>query len=75
LFAELGKKIDHITAYLRTQQHKANIAAEEAQRLQRLEGDLNTIRLQTNSQASLRIDDGSYPRSSVCIPEAFRITC
>jgi hypothetical protein len=34
LFGELGKKIDRIAAYLRTQQRKANIAAEEAQRLQ-----------------------------------------
>src|SRR5215831_20164741 len=34
LFAELGKKIDRIAAYLRTQQRRANIAAEEAQRLQ-----------------------------------------
>ena len=34
LFAELGKKIDRIAAYLRTQQHKATIAGEEAQRLQ-----------------------------------------
>jgi len=34
LFAELGKKIDRIAAYLRIQQHKANIAGEEAQRLQ-----------------------------------------
>ena len=33
LFAELGKKIDRVAAYLRTQQHKAHIAAEEAQRL------------------------------------------
>ena len=33
LFAELGKKIDRIAAYLRIQQHKANIAGEEAQRL------------------------------------------
>ena len=33
LFAELGKKIDRIAAYLRTQQRKASIAAEEAQRL------------------------------------------
>jgi len=84
LFAELGKKIDRIAAYLRTQQRKACIAAEEAQRLQqrrrsaeqrvsdvkqmltyfmrcrglkRLEGELNTIRLQTNSQPSLQIDD------------------
>jgi hypothetical protein len=81
LFAELGKKIDRIAAYLRIQQHKANIVGEEAQRLQqrrrsaeqrvndvkemltyfmrcrglkRLEGELNTIRLQTNSQASLQ---------------------
>ena len=76
LFAEIGKKIDRIAAYLWIQQHKANIAGEEAQRLQqrrrsaerrvddvkqmltyfmrcrglkRLEGELNTIRLQTNS--------------------------
>ena len=34
LFAELGTKIDRIAAYLRTQQRKASIAAEEAQRLQ-----------------------------------------
>ena len=33
LFAELGKKIDRVAAYLRTQQRKASIAAEEAQRL------------------------------------------
>ena len=85
LFAELGTKIDRIAAYLRTQQRKASIAAEEAQRLQqrrrsaeqrvddvkqmltyfmrcrglkRLEGELNTIRLQTNSQASLQIFRG-----------------
>ena len=90
LFAELGKKIDRIAAYLRTQQRKASIAAEEAQRLQqrrrsaeqrvsdvkemltyfmrcrglkRLEGELlNTIRLQTNSQASLQIDDWELPQ-------------
>ena len=89
LFAELGKKIDRIAAYLRTQQHKANIAGEEAQRLRqrrrsaeqrvddvkqmltyfmrcrglkRLEGELNTIRLQTNSQASLQIDDWQLPQ-------------
>ena len=89
LFAELGKKIDRIAAYLRTQQRKASIAAEEAQRLQqrrwsaeqrvrdvkemliyfmrcrglkRLAGELNTIRLQTNSQASLQID-GEFPAS------------
>jgi len=89
LFAELGKKIDRIAAYLRTQQRKASIAAEEAQRLQqrrwsaeqrvrdvkemliyfircrglkRLEGELNTIRLQTNSQASLQIDDWQLPQ-------------
>jgi hypothetical protein len=75
LFGELGKKIDRIAAYLRTQQRKASIAGEETQRLQqrrrsaeqrvsdlnemltylmrcrglkRLEGELNTIRLQTN---------------------------
>ena len=84
LFAERGKKIDRVAAYLRTQQRKASIAAEEAQRLQqrprsaeqrvddvkqmltyfmrcrglkRLEGELNTIRLHTNSQPSLEIDD------------------
>ena len=89
LFAELGKKIDRIAAYLRTQQRKASIPAEEAQRLQqrrwsaeqrvrdvkemliyfmrcrglkRLEGELNTIRLQTNSQASLQIDDWNLPQ-------------
>jgi hypothetical protein len=89
LFAELGKKIDRIAAYLRTQQRKASIAAEEGQRLQqrrrsaeqrvndvkemltyfmrcrglkRLEGELNTIRLQTNSQASLQIDDWELPQ-------------
>jgi hypothetical protein len=89
LFAELGKKIDRIAAYLRTQQHKATIAAEEVQRLQqrrrsaeqrvsdvkemltyfmqcrglkRLEGDLNTIRLQKNSQDSLQVDDWELPQ-------------
>ena len=89
LFAELGKKIDRIAAYLRTQQRKASIASEEAQRLQhrrrsaeqrvsdvkqmliyfmrcrglkRLEGELNTIRLQTGSQASLQIDDWKLPQ-------------
>ena len=89
LFAALGTKIDRIAAYLRTQQRKASIAAEEAQRLQqrrwsaeqrvrdvkemliyfmrcrglkRLEGELNTIRLQTNSQASLQIDDWQLPQ-------------
>ena len=89
LFAELGKKVDRIAAYLRTQQRKASIAAEEAQRLQqrrrsaeqrvddvkqmltyfmrcrglkRLEGELNAIRLQTNSQASLQIDDWELPQ-------------
>ena len=34
LFAELGKKIDRIAAYLRMQKRKAIIAAEEAQRMQ-----------------------------------------
>ena len=89
LIAELGKKTDRIAAYLRTQQHKATVAAEEAQRLQqrrrsagqrvsdvkemltyfmrcrglkRMEGELNTIRLQTNSQASLQIDDWNSPQ-------------
>ena len=89
LFVELGRKIDRIAAYLRTQQRKASIAAEEAQRLQqrrrsaeqrvddvkqmltyfmgcrglkRLEGELNTIRPQTNSQASLQIDDWQLPQ-------------
>ena len=88
LFGEFGKKIDRIAAYLRTQQHKGNIAGEEAQRLQqrrrsaeqrvddvkqmltyfmrcralkRLEGELSTIRLQTNSQTSLQIDDWQSP--------------
>ena len=89
LFAELGKKVDRIAAYLRAQQRKASIAAEEAQRLQqrrrsaeqrvddvkqmltyfmrcrglkRLEGKLNTIRLQTNSQPSLQIDGWELPQ-------------
>ena len=89
LFAELGKKIDRIAAYLRTQQRKATIAAEEAQRLQqrrrsaeqrvsdvkemltyfmrcrglkRLEGELNSIRLQANSQPALQIDDWELPQ-------------
>ena len=30
--------------------------------LKRLEGELNTIRLQTNSQASLQIDDWELPQ-------------
>ena len=46
LFAELGKKIDRIAAYLRTQQHKAGIAAEEAQRLE-----------QRRRSAEQRVDD------------------
>ena len=97
LFAELGKKIDRIAAYLRTQQRKASIAAEEAQRLQqrrrsaeqrvddvkqmltyfmrcrglkRLEGELNTIRLQTTRGLRCRSTTENCPRSSVCIPQA-----
>ncbi len=89
LFAELGKKIGRIAAYRRTQQRKAAIAAEEAQRLQqrrrsaeqrvddvkemltyfmgcrglkRMEGELNTIRLQANSQPALRIEDRELPQ-------------
>lgn len=89
LCAELGKKIDRIAAYLRAQQRKAVIAAEEAQRLQqrrhsaeqrvndvkemltyfmqcrglkRLEGDLNPVRLQKNSQDSLQVDDWELPQ-------------
>ena len=89
MFAKLGKKIDRVAAYLRTQQRKASIAAEEAQRLlqrrrsaeqrvddvqqmltyfmrchglKRLEGELNTIRLQTNSQPSLEIHDWMLPQ-------------
>jgi hypothetical protein len=46
LFAELGKKIDRIAAYLRTQQRKAGIAGEEAQRLQ-----------QRRRSAAQRVDD------------------
>ena len=46
LFAELGRKIDRIAAYLRTQQRKASIAAEEAQRLQ-----------QRRRSAEQRVDD------------------
>ena len=102
LFAELGKKIDRIAAYLRTQQRKATIAAEEAQRLQqrrrsaeqrvsdvkemltyfmhcrslkRLEGELNTIRLQKTHSLQSRSMTGNCPRISVCIPEASRIDC
>jgi hypothetical protein len=89
LFAELGRKIDRIAAYLRSQERKATIAAEEAHRLQqrrrsaeqrvsdvkemltyfmhgrglkRLEGELNTIRLQANSQPSLQVDDWDLPQ-------------
>ena len=46
LFAELGRKIDRIAAYLRTQQRKASIAAEESQRLQ-----------QRRRSAEQRVDD------------------
>ena len=46
LFAELGKKVDRISAYLRTQQRKASIAGEEAQRLQ-----------QRRRSAEQRVDD------------------
>ena len=51
LFAELGKKIDRIAAYLRTQQHKASIAAEEGQRLQ-----------QRRRSAEQRVDDWKLPQ-------------
>ena len=46
LFAELGKKIDRIAAYLLTQQRKASIAGEEAHRLQ-----------QRRRSAEQRVDD------------------
>jgi len=42
LFAELGKKIDRIAAYLRSQLHKATMAGEEAQRLQQRRGQASS---------------------------------
>lgn len=89
LFAELGKKVDRIAAYVRATEFKARAAKEEATRLlarqksaenrvlqvksmlayylqarglKRLEGQLNTVRLQKNSQPSLRLDPLTLPR-------------
>lgn len=89
LFAELGKKVDRIAAYVRATEFKARAAKEEAARLstrqksaenrvlqvksmlayylqtrglKRLEGQLNTVRLQKNSQPSLRLDPLALPR-------------
>ena len=89
LFAELGKKVDRIAAYVRATEFKARAAKEEAARLstrqksaenrvlqvksmlayylqarglKRLEGQLNTVRLQKNSQPSLRLDPLTLPR-------------
>lgn len=89
LFAELGKKVDRIAAYVRATEFKARAAKEEASRLsarqksaenrvlqvksmlayylqtgglKRLEGQLNTVRLQRNSQPSLRLDPLTLPR-------------
>ncbi len=89
LFAELGKKVDRIAAYVRATEFKARAAKEEATRLsarqksaenrvlqvknmlayylqtrglKRLEGQLNTVRLQKNSQPSLRLDPLILPR-------------
>lgn len=100
LFAELGKKVDRIAAYVRATEFKARAAKEEAARLsarqksaenrvlqvksmlayylqtrglKRLEGQLNTVRLQKNGQPSLRLDPLTLPReyqhASVIIPQ------
>jgi hypothetical protein len=89
LFAELGKKVDHIARYVRATEFKARAAKEEAARLaarqksaenrvaqvknmlayymlarglRRLEGELNTIRLQKNGQPTLQIDRSVLPQ-------------
>lgn len=100
LFAELGKKVDRIAAYVRATEFKARAAKEEAARLsarqksaenrvlqvksmlayylqtrglKRLEGQLNTVRLQKNGQPSLRLDPLTLPReyqhATVMIPQ------
>ena len=100
LFAELGKKVDRIAAYVRVTEFKARAAKEEAARLtarqksaenrvlqvksmlayylqtrglKRLEGQLNTVRLQKNSQPSLRLDPLALPRdyqqATITIPQ------
>ena len=100
LFAELGKKVDRIAAYVRATEFKARAAKEEAARLsarqksaenrvlqvktmlayylatrglKRLEGQLNTVRLQKNSQSSLRLDPLALPRdyqqATITIPQ------
>jgi len=60
LFAKLGKKIDRIAAYLRTQQRKASIAAEEAQRVQ-----------QRRRSAEQRVDDVKKMRDRTTV----RVQC
>ena len=100
LFAELGKKVDRIAAYVRVTEFKARAAKEEAARLsarqksaenrvlqvksmlayylqarglKRLEGQLNTVRLQKNSQPSLRLDpltlQRDYQQATITIPQ------
>jgi len=100
LFAELGKKVDRIAAYVRATEFKARAAKEEAARLsarqksaenrvlqvksmlayylhtrtlKRLEGQLNTVRLQKNSQPSLRLDPltlaRDYEQVTITIPQ------
>lgn len=100
LFAELGKKVDRIAAYVRATEFKARAAKEEAARLsarqksaenrvlqvksmlayylqtrglKRLEGHLNSVRLQKNGQPSLRLDPLTLPReyqhATVMIPQ------
>ncbi|MGE5112910.1 MAG: siphovirus Gp157 family protein [Acidobacteriaceae bacterium] len=100
LFAELGKKVDRIAAYVRATEFKARAAKEEAARLsarqksaenrvlqvksmlayylqtrglKRLEGQLNTVRLQKNIQTSLRLDPfmlpHDYQQATITIPQ------
>lgn len=100
LFAELGKKVDRIAAYVRATEFKARAAKEEAARLsarqksaenrvlqvksmlayylqtrglKRLEGQLNTVRVQKNSQPSLRLDPlnlpHDYQQTTITIPQ------
>ena len=100
LFAELGKKVDRISRYVRATELKARAAKEEATRLtarqraaenrveqvksmlaffmhvrglRRLEGELNTIRLQKNGQASLQLDSlalpGEYNQTTITLAQ------
>jgi len=78
LFAELGQKLQQRrrSAEQRVDDVKQMLTYfMRCRGLKRLEGELNTIRPRMNSQASLQIDDWELPRSSVSIPEAFRIVC